>query len=78
MALDHAIGWLFEGQRRASDRLIPRWLFLRALGLIYFSAFFSLTASFALTQSTGTAAIAGIVTDQAGAVLPVVSHSEES
>jgi len=24
------------------DRLIPRWLFLRALGLIYFSAFFSL------------------------------------
>ena len=25
-----------------SDRLIPRWIFLRALGLIYFSAFFSL------------------------------------
>jgi hypothetical protein len=24
------------------DRLIPRWLFLRALGLIYFSAFYSL------------------------------------
>jgi hypothetical protein len=26
----------------ASDRLIVRWIFLRALGLIYFSAFFSL------------------------------------
>ena len=35
-----AIGWLFE--ERLSNRLLPRWLFLRALGLIYFSAFFSL------------------------------------
>jgi len=37
-----AIGWLFDWRRGAPDRLIPRWLFLRALGLIYFSAFFSL------------------------------------
>jgi len=37
-----AIGWLFDGRRGASDRLIPHWLFLRALGIIYFSAFFSL------------------------------------
>ncbi len=37
-----AIGWLFNWQRGALDHLIPRWLFLRALGLIYFSAFFSL------------------------------------
>jgi hypothetical protein len=37
-----AIGWLFDWQRGASDRLIPRWLFLRALGVIYFSVFFSL------------------------------------
>ncbi|SRR6266496_6072951 len=37
-----AIGWLFNGRRGSSERLIPRWLFLRALGLIYFSAFFSL------------------------------------
>src|SRR6266404_7744582 len=37
-----AIGWLFDRQRGASEHLIPRWLFLRALGLIYFSAFFSL------------------------------------
>ena len=36
------IGWLFGSQPGASDRLIPRWLFLRALALIYFSAFFSL------------------------------------
>jgi hypothetical protein len=35
-----AIGWMFDA--RLSNRLIPRWLFLRALGLIYFSAFFAL------------------------------------
>src|SRR5437870_1406358 len=34
-----AIGWLFDGRRGASDRLIPRWLFLRALGIIYFSGY---------------------------------------
>ena len=33
---------LFDAKHGASDRLIPRWLFLRALGLIYFSAFYSL------------------------------------
>jgi hypothetical protein len=37
-----AIGWFFDQQRGARDRLIPRWLFLRALGAVYFSAFFSL------------------------------------
>src|SRR5271170_3963578 len=37
-----AIHWLFDSERGASDRLIPRWIFLRALGCIYFSAFFSL------------------------------------
>ena len=37
-----AIRWLFDGHRGATDRLVPRWLFLRALGLIYFSAFFPL------------------------------------
>jgi len=37
-----AIGWLFGQQQGDPDRLIPRWLFLRALGAIYFSAFFSL------------------------------------
>jgi lipase maturation factor 1 len=37
-----AIRWLFDSKRGAFDRLIPRWIFLRALGLIYFSAFFSL------------------------------------
>jgi lipase maturation factor 1 len=31
-----------DGKQGASNRLIARWLFLRALGLIYFSAFFSL------------------------------------
>ena len=37
-----AIRWLFSSQDGDSDRLLPRWLFLRAFGLIYFSAFFSL------------------------------------
>ncbi len=34
--------WLFGSERGASGRLLPRWIFLRALGLIYYSAFFSL------------------------------------
>ncbi len=37
-----AIRWLFDSERGASNRLTPRWLSLRALGCIYFSAFFSL------------------------------------
>ncbi len=40
--LTSAIRWLFDSEHGAADRLIPRWLFLRALGAIYFSAFFSL------------------------------------
>jgi hypothetical protein len=36
------IRWLFDSAVGASDRLIPRWIFLRALGLIYFSAFYAL------------------------------------
>ncbi len=32
----------FDPECGAADRLLPRWIFLRALGLIYFSAFFSL------------------------------------
>src|SRR5258708_10932889 len=34
---------LFDPGHGASGRLLPRWIFLRALGLIYYSAFFSLT-----------------------------------
>jgi hypothetical protein len=37
-----ALRWLLDSERGLSNRLLPRWLFLRALGLIYFSAFFSL------------------------------------
>jgi lipase maturation factor 1 len=36
------IKWLFASPTGGQSRLIPRWLFLRALGAIYFSAFFSL------------------------------------
>jgi hypothetical protein len=38
----NVIRWLFDPEHGAWDRLIARWFFLRALGLIYFSAFFSL------------------------------------
>jgi hypothetical protein len=37
-----AFRWLFDSEHGASSRLIPRWVLLRALGCIYFSAFFSL------------------------------------
>jgi hypothetical protein len=36
------IRWLFDSESGLRDRLIPRWIFLLALGLIYFSAFYSL------------------------------------
>jgi lipase maturation factor 1 len=37
-----AIRWVFGSQPGVPERLIPRWLWLRAFGFIYFSAFFSL------------------------------------
>ncbi|HUK29619.1 MAG TPA: lipase maturation factor family protein, partial [Candidatus Acidoferrum sp.] len=37
-----ALRWLLDSERGPTGRLLPRWIFLRALGLIYFSAFFSL------------------------------------
>lgn len=52
----------------ASNRLIPRWLFLRALGLIYFSAFYSL-----LFQIRGLIGPEGIL--PAGRYLDRVDHS---
>jgi hypothetical protein len=36
------IRWLFDSQHGPKNRLLPRWIFLRALSVIYFSAFFSL------------------------------------
>jgi hypothetical protein len=35
-------GWLFQSQAGPANRFVPRWVFLRALAAIYFSAFFSL------------------------------------
>ena len=37
-----AVRWLFASEPGKADGLLPRWIFLRALGLIYYSAFFSL------------------------------------
>src|SRR5215469_8728489 len=56
MELRAAIAWLFEGQKSKHGYLVPRWLFLRALALIYFSAFFSL-----LFQVRGLIGPAGIL-----------------
>ena len=36
------IRWLFSSEQGAADRMVARWIVVRALGLIYFSAFFSL------------------------------------
>lgn len=36
------IRWLFDSRIGPSDRLLSRWIFLRGLGVIYFSAFFPL------------------------------------
>ncbi|HEX5234771.1 MAG TPA: lipase maturation factor family protein [Silvibacterium sp.] len=48
--------WLFYPQSGMRSRLAPRWLFLRALALIYFSAFYSL-----LRQVQGLIGPAGIL-----------------
>ena len=37
-----ACRWLFDPKCGPPDRLIPRWLFLRGLAIIYFSAFYAL------------------------------------
>jgi len=37
-----ALRWLFDSGKGLANRLLPRWIFLRALGLIFYSAFFSL------------------------------------
>jgi hypothetical protein len=36
------IRWLFDSRSGPAERFLSRWIFLRALGAIYFSAFFSL------------------------------------
>lgn len=48
--------WLCDPQFGLRNRFLPRWLFLRALGLIYFSAFYSL-----LRQATGLIGPTGIL-----------------
>ena len=59
---------LFSSEQGAADRLIPRWIVLRALGLIYCSAFVSL-----LFQIRGLMGPAGIL--PAGRYLEAVAQS---
>jgi phage terminase large subunit-like protein len=63
----NAFRWLFDSRRGAPGRLIPRWIFLRALALIYFSAFYSL-----LFQIKGLIGPAGIL--PAGQYLAAVAQ----
>ena len=63
-----AIRVLFDSEHGVSDRLGPRWLILRALGCIYFSAFFSL-----VFQIRGLIGPQGIL--PAGEYLQAVAHS---
>ena len=63
-----AVRWLLDSEHGASDRLIPRWIFLRWLGFIYFSAFFSL-----IFQIRGLIGPEGIL--PAGDYLQAVAHS---
>src|SRR6202042_2613664 len=66
--LAHALRRLFDSDQGAADRLIPRWLLLRALGGIYFSAFFSL-----IFQIRGLIGPQGIL--PANEYLQAVAHS---
>jgi lipase maturation factor 1 len=63
-----AIRWLLDPACGTTDRLLSRWIFLRALGLIYFSAFFSL-----IFQIRGLIGPAGIL--PAGEYLRAVAQS---
>ena len=63
-----AVRWLFDSEHGVSDRHIARWLFLRALGFIYFSAFFSL-----VFQIRGEIGPNGIL--PAGEYLPMVARA---
>ncbi|HUB00889.1 MAG TPA: lipase maturation factor family protein [Terracidiphilus sp.] len=62
------IRWLFDPRRGPTGRSIPRWIFLRALAAIYFSAFFSL-----LYQIKGLIGPEGIL--PANRFLAAVAHS---
>jgi hypothetical protein len=63
-----AISRFFDGKRGTTNCLVPRWLFLRALGLVYLSAFFSL-----IFQIRGLVGPAGIL--PAGGYLQAVARS---
>ena len=62
-----ALRWLLDSERGPIDRFLPRWIFLRALGLIYFSAFFSL-----IFQIRGLIGPKGLL--PAAEYLPAVEH----
>jgi hypothetical protein len=61
------IRWLFDGRCGRAGGLIPRWIFLRALAAIYFSAFYSL-----LFQIKGLIGPAGVL--PAGQYLTAVAR----
>jgi len=62
------VRWLFSSRHGAANYLTARWLFLRAFGLVYFSAFFSLAY-----QIRGLIGPEGIL--PAGQYLQAVAHA---
>lgn len=64
----NVVHWLFGTRDAVTTRLLPRWMFLRALAAIYFSAFFSL-----LFQIKGLIGPQGIL--PARDYLPAVAHA---
>jgi lipase maturation factor 1 len=63
-----ALHWLFDSERGPQNRFAARWIFLRLLGCIYFSAFFSL-----IFQIRGLIGPDGIL--PAGEYLSAVAHA---
>lgn len=57
------------GPQGSSGRLLPRWLFLRAMGFIYFSAFFSLVSQIRGLMGPGGLLPAGMYLTDVGKVM---------
>ena len=66
--LTRAIPWLFAPKRTGPGHLWPRWIFLRALGLLFLSVFYSLAF-----QIHGLIGTAGIL--PAGGYLARIAHA---
>src|SRR5215510_13587446 len=68
-------GWfLLPAPAHPPGRLLPRWIFLRALGLIYFSAFYSLVFQIRGLLGPNGLLPAGSYLQEVARVMPGASH----